>query len=254
MPMFFIGTMICDFENEKDNRPLDIFRNLSWPLALVRNVVLLTLFLIYSSFNQHGCYYSFDEPCSWMNVMSFDSNLPWWFCNYIGAISIFLLALTSPVLQWILSTPPIQFLGQVSYMLYLIHQLIVEWAMNDFYVHYKDDQEVGHHYLCVLNFVMWTPVLLILSWLLTLAIDTPAKDFAYECDIQSRIEPPKSKKLSSEDDGVAADPRPPWWQFVLYSWKIWIFVIYLVIIITVAEVFNAYHGQPKRYFHEERGF
>jgi len=93
--MFFIGTATCDFDNQKESRPLDMFRNLWWPLGLLRNLVLLFFFLSYGSINKHGCYYDFDEPCPYFNVITLDSNLPWWICNYIGAIAIFLLCLTS---------------------------------------------------------------------------------------------------------------------------------------------------------------
>lgn len=93
--MFFIGTFVCDFDNLKDSRPLDVFRDLWWPLAVLRNLFLLFIFFTYGSINMHGCYYDFDEPCPYFNIMTFDSNLPWWISNYLGAIAIFLLCLTS---------------------------------------------------------------------------------------------------------------------------------------------------------------
>ena len=123
-------------------------------------------------------------------------------------------------------------------MLYLIHQLFTEWAMKDFYGHYKGDNEVGHHATCIINFVIWTPCLLIMAWVLTMAVDTPAKDFAYDCDMQSRIEPPKPKSRQAAPNARVQDKRPKWWEFILYNWKIWIFLAYLTTIITVAEIYN----------------
>ena len=102
--MFFIGTCVCDFDNQKFERPLDIFRDLWWPLALLKNSVLLFFFLSYGSINKHGCYYDFDEPCPYFNAITLNSNMPWWIANYIGALAIFLLVLTSEGAQWLLNT------------------------------------------------------------------------------------------------------------------------------------------------------
>ena len=56
--------------------------------------------------------------------------------------------------------------------------------MKDVYARYAiQDENIGHHAICIFNFIIWTPIILVLSWLLTKAVDKPAKDFAYECDI-----------------------------------------------------------------------
>ena len=68
-------------------------------------------------------------------------------------------------------------------MLYLFSEIIVEWAMHDFYGHYKDDEDLGHHVICIFNLLIWTPVLILVSWLLTIAVEAPAKDLAFEVDV-----------------------------------------------------------------------
>jgi peptidoglycan/LPS O-acetylase OafA/YrhL len=64
--------------------------------------------------------------------------MPYWIAIYIGALAIFFLALVSPGFQWILASPPLQFLGKISYTLYLTHEWIIEWAMQDYYNHFRE--------------------------------------------------------------------------------------------------------------------
>ena len=45
----------------------------------------------------------------------------------VGSVAGFLLALTSSWFQWILETIPFIFLGKISYTIYLVHMLFVEW-------------------------------------------------------------------------------------------------------------------------------
>lgn len=80
-----------------------------------------------------------------------------------------------------------------------------------------------------------------MSWLLTLAVDTPAKDFAYALDMQLRL---KVKKKGEEEK---EDERPPCWKWMLYNWSIWIALGYFLLIITIAEIYNAAKGAPNRY-------
>ena len=92
------------------------------------------------------------------------------------------LALTSEWTQWVLSTPPCQFLGKVSYTLYLIHQLFVVWMMRDTYNYFLREgvsAELAIFYI----FLIYTPILLLVSWLLEFTVDTPAKKFSNELDV-----------------------------------------------------------------------
>jgi hypothetical protein len=97
--------------------------------------------------------------------------------------------------------------------LYLIHEWIIEWAMQDYYHHFRqldkpapegreqdnfndevEDDAPTHAQLVLWNFLIWTPVLILVSWILAIAVDIPAKDFAYELDLQCRLEAPKPRK------------------------------------------------------------
>ena len=109
-------------------------------------------------------------------------------------------------------------MGRISYMLYLIHELFVEWCMIDFYGHYRrrdrplhredtfdqqndlmSDDQIPHEVLVLYNFLIFTPLLILTAWLLTWLVDTPSKDFSYELDIELRMFKPKAKKVGEAE-------------------------------------------------------
>mgnify|MGYP001055466760 CR=1 len=45
-----------------------------------------------------------------------------------------------------------------------------------------------------ISFIVFTPILVLVSWLLQILVDDPYKDFAYEVDIVSRKEKPRNAK------------------------------------------------------------
>jgi uncharacterized membrane protein SpoIIM required for sporulation len=94
------------------------------------------------------------------------------------------------------------------------------------------------------NFLIWTPVLILLSWVLAIAVDIPSKDFAYEFDMQVRLEPPKPRK------GEEPKERPSFARFLFTNWKFWALIAYLITIVVVAEIFVAFHGENARYKHK----
>lgn len=96
MPLFFIGVAFSDVEFIKGWRPIDQFRNISTWMAVLRNIVLLTLFFTFGSLNRYGCYRSDDAQCWFNNAITLNFYVPYWIAIYIGALAIFFLALTSP--------------------------------------------------------------------------------------------------------------------------------------------------------------
>jgi hypothetical protein len=132
-----MGTAFCDLEFIKGYRPIDNFRNINIWLAILRNIVLLAVFLLYGSLNKYGCYSGGDDQCSLNNILTIDSHIPYWIALWIASLAVFFLALTSEAFQWILASWPIQFLGKISYMLYLTHEWIIEWCMQDYYHHFR---------------------------------------------------------------------------------------------------------------------
>jgi len=137
-----MGVAFSDMEFIKGWRPLDQFRNINIWLAVLRNVVLLLIFFFYGSLNRYGCYRAEDDQCPVFNAITLNFYLPFWIAIDIAALAIFVLALLSPGMQWFLASWPIQFLGRISYSLYLLHEWIIEWAMQDYYGHFRElDQE-----------------------------------------------------------------------------------------------------------------
>jgi len=55
-----MGTAFADMEFIKDWRPIDKFRDIPMWLAVIRNIVLLTLFLTFGMLNRYGCYQAED--------------------------------------------------------------------------------------------------------------------------------------------------------------------------------------------------
>lgn len=64
----------------------------------------------------------------------------------------------------------------------------------DNYNDVEEDDAPTHAQICLWNFLIWTPVLILLSWVLAICVDIPAKDFAYELDMQCRVDEPRPKK------------------------------------------------------------
>jgi peptidoglycan/LPS O-acetylase OafA/YrhL len=54
-------------------------------------------------------------------------------CTHIGANALIILALTSDWMAIFLGSVVIQFMGRISFSLYLIHELFTEWAIVDTY-------------------------------------------------------------------------------------------------------------------------
>lgn len=89
-------------------------------------------------------------------------------------------------------------MGRISFSLYLFHELFTEWVMVDtyfFFLGQGNSQNASVWY----SFAIYTPIIIFLSWLLTICVDAPAKDFAYNLDIQSRIERPKPKSANQDE-------------------------------------------------------
>jgi len=95
----------------------------------------------------------------------------------------------------------------------------------------------------LLAFVIFTPVLILLSWLLLILVDDPFKDFAYEVDIVSRVNRPPAKSnaagqsrgLIPEEDGDA-----DFQKFIKNSWKVFGLTLYFVCLFIITESYQAY--------------
>jgi len=165
------------------DRPLDKIRNLAWYWKIPFNCVLLAMILVWGSMmsdSPHGCMTTYDGRCAMHELASFHGFLSLRFTLTAASISAIVLALTSEAAQWVLNTSIMQFLAQISYTLYLIHELFVVWIQRDTYNNMVGDQGVDPESAIAFVFVIFTPLLFLVSWILELIVDRPSKEFAGE--------------------------------------------------------------------------
>ena len=183
LPVFFIGLMLADSENIKPKRPLDYIRELNIYWKILLNSFLFALFVLYGSFYGDGsCLLKDEGDCEYHRILSINHVIPKLGCTYIGAISLIILSLTSQWFQWLLASSVFQFFGRISFSLYLFHELFTEWVLVDSYFYFMS-KGLSQNESVVTVFFIFTPILIFLSWVLTICVDAPAKDFAYELDI-----------------------------------------------------------------------
>ena len=118
----------------------------------------------------------------------------------LASLAAIILALTSEWAQWVLGSAPMQFLGQISYTIYLFHELVNAWMMRDTY-NWLLDQGWEMQQACTIIFVIYTPFLLFVSWVLEVIIDRPSKEFAGEFDRQIRRAQPNPMPVMNPETG-----------------------------------------------------
>lgn len=228
------------------HRPLDKIRDLHWGWKIPLNAVLLLAFTVWGSIQNEeriGCLTTYDEKCKVYTIATLNGFLPQRFVMAAAAFSAIILALTSDVFQWILSSPPIQFLGQISYTLYLFHILIVHWAQRDTY-NYFVGEGVEPDEAVTYIFLIYTPVIFVVSWVLEIIVDRPSKEFAGEFDRQTRRQRPKPQPVKNENgDLETPDPKEFYScsAFMKRIWPIWFFIAWLLTLAIAIEIFNATH-------------
>jgi len=235
------------------HRPLDKIRDLHWGWKIPLNAFLLAVWLIWGSIqneDDNGCLVAYGPRCAVYEYASFHGFLPYRFTMAAAAFSAIILALTSDVFQWILKSFPIQFLGQVSYTLYLFHILIVHWAQRDTY-NYFVGEGVEADEAVLYIFLIYTPVILVVSWVLEVIIDRPSKEFAGEFDRQTRRNRPKPAPVMNEETGKLEQQDPEEYYscgaFSKRIWPIWFFIGWLVTLAIAIEIFNATHTYKPMY-------
>ena len=81
-------------------------------------------------------------------------------------------------------------MGRISYTFYLIHLLILEWAMADtarYWTANVPEDEFSRNDAALYVFLIYTPIIIVISWLMEMSIDTPSKDLAGEIDRELRL-------------------------------------------------------------------
>jgi hypothetical protein len=94
-PMFIFGVILADLEMQP-KRPLDWARNLSLPATILKNGILLFVFITYGSYKD-DCHWHKSGPCTYWKIFGINSAIPRDVALYVAGISIIVLALTSHV-------------------------------------------------------------------------------------------------------------------------------------------------------------
>lgn len=178
LPTFAWGVIFADIEtiNINGRRPLDVIRKLSiwWKIPL--NLFLFAIFCIFGSVDIEPLNQMRDDQYQTYSLtVSFGYFIGFPICMLIAALALFFLCLTSRWAYIILDSIPFQFLGDISYCLYLLHTLIIEWPMKelqDYWVKQGNDYDYAAYWV----FLIFTPVLLVLAWLATKFIDSPCTE------------------------------------------------------------------------------
>ena len=94
-------------------------------------------------------------------------------------------------------------------------------------------------------FLIWTPVLFLVSWILELIVDRPSKEFAGEFDRQIRRQQPNPMPVKNEETGEMERPdKKEFYSCAAFSgriWPIWVFIAWLTVLAVSIEIFNANH-------------
>lgn len=89
-------------------------------------------------------------------------------------------------------------------------------------------------------FVIYTPVLLLVSWFLEFTVDTPAKNFSFELDVQVRKVRPKmfkkDKPLEEDEEYYTCG------RFSKRIWPIFAMLAWLAFVLIVTEVYIRLHN------------
>ena len=103
--------------------------------------------------------------------------------------------------------------------------------------HFRD-QGVSYGESEIYVFLIFTPVLFLISWILEIVLDTPSKNFSHNLDLFARID---QKNVNKEDQNESKC-----WKFIKNQWIIWGLLIYLTLILTVTETYGAVNGNKER--------
>ena len=99
------------------------------------------------------------------------------------------------------------------------------------------------------TFLIWTPILIVFSWVLEILVDTPSKNFAYLLDIQTRTNrppPPKKEKkeiMEGEMDNMEEPEQESeeeyysFGNFLKRAWPIIGFAIWLFLVFAVTQIY-----------------
>lgn len=100
------------------------------------------------------------------------------------------------------------------------------------------------------SWLIFTPVLILLAWLLTVLVDDPAKDFAYELDIMARIDRPPAPKRSKNGEPISKEEQEVFYNvssFFKRQWKLYLMITWIILVLSVCAIYNAF--KPEAIIH-----
>jgi hypothetical protein len=119
-----IGTALADLEVQKpgDLRFLRYIRNWPWYAAIFRDLGLLAIITLYGSFeiDRFSGYMKCEGNCDFHSAITYSFSMPYVASCWIYAINFIILALVSPAVKIVFSSGFFQFLGKISYSLFLV--------------------------------------------------------------------------------------------------------------------------------------
>jgi hypothetical protein len=231
--------MIADLEM-MPNRPLDMFRDWWWPYATLRNLVLLFIGVSFGGHRGSSCTYENSGPCPYWQYVTINGFIDKDMCMYIGGLAWMGLALFSDGMQWLLGSCFFQFFGRISYSLYLVHALFVFFIQNDIVRNLHDRGGMNYDKAVAISFFSCTPVLIFVAWILTLLVDEPYKDFAYEVDMAFRFKQPPARTAPGGGEVAKSDIEEKPKTFFTNSWKFFGLVVYMLTVYATTEAYTYY--------------
>jgi peptidoglycan/LPS O-acetylase OafA/YrhL len=161
MPAFVLGMALCDYYTSAARKPIKL------PL-----LILFAVLFIY-----FGSYQKVDGNSIWspINFLSKANNA---FPFLVGAVSLLIIVINSGRLQKILSHKWIQFLGRISFSLYLLHLIILgSFSCFLFKVLFTNTQ-MDYNACFLITFIVSLWLALFLSQLMYRFVDSNATRFA----------------------------------------------------------------------------
>jgi len=129
LPVFTYGLIYLDLDcPAKGPRALDYIRDLNGWCKILINVPLFLIFLFYGSITPEADNLSrLDEDQSFTEDMTWDYLISNTVGLTIAANALFFLVLTAPSLMWFFDSWLFSFLGKISFMIFLLHNLVIGW-------------------------------------------------------------------------------------------------------------------------------
>ena len=223
--------MFADMETVEDEnyRIIDKIRSWPWYIAIPRDIILFYVGLCYGTYDVYPPKCSFYEgppdQCAFHEAISFGFRMSNFWSTLIYALCWFTLALVSPIAKQILGSPPIQFVGRISYSLYLLHGFVYQWFSWELVKYLVLNLDWDYNYATYFAYFNSLPLLFLVSWIFTEIVDTPSKDFANEFDQACR---------NTQKKGIFEKL----WET---SWiKIIVFVVYMALFISTCLIIDLF--------------